>query len=284
MQSEARGFQKSKKEKEEDAVLARELALTTALDTSSKGFKMMAKLGYKPGAALGKSEDARTEPIKVTPKEDKSGIGHENEKKRKILEKFQEAAKKVKVDEDQQEDYRERLRQEREDAKILSQIYHAQKVIEQLDTEADEVDSGYQDHTSAKNVPKVPLEQRTLKSINVLWRGRRKTILQKKAESRMKFAMQQRLSKLPVYDDADEDELDQMANSTNFHTKHEFFEDDLYEDDEELADFEALSPPERLDKMVMYLRDTYHYCFWCKHKYEDSEMEGCPGLLEEEHD
>jgi hypothetical protein len=39
-----------------------------------------------------------------------------------------------------------------------------------------------------------------------------------------------------------------------------------------------------LEKLVVYLRETYHYCFWCKYRYTDESMEGCPGLTEEEHD
>ena len=60
---------------------------------------------------------------------------------------------------------------------------------------------------------------------------------------------------------------------------------ELEEDDEELDAFNALEPAERLRKLVLFLRETYRYCFWCKYAYEtDLELEGCPGLTEEDHD
>jgi len=49
-------------------------------------------------------------------------------------------------------------------------------------------------------------------------------------------------------------------------------------------EFNALEPGERLNKLVMYLRERHWYCFWCKCRYETGEMEGCPGTTEEDHD
>jgi hypothetical protein len=226
---------------------------------------MMAKLGYKPGTTLGKTEDARIEPIGVSVKEDKGGIGHDTAKKRKIREEFEEAAKRVKVG---QGDYRERVRQEREEKRIGSQVIGAQKVAEKLDTEVDE---------------DPPMDKRPLKSINVLWRGLNRARLEKEAERRMRADMQQSLSRLPTYTDPDEEEEDKQAFGKK-QTKNEFVEEDLYDEDEELEKFQALPAPEKLDKLVRYLRETYYYCFWCKFRYDNAEMEGCPGLTEDEHD
>jgi hypothetical protein len=71
-------------------------------------------------------------------------------------------------------------------------------------------------------------------------------------------------------DDSDEQEADDTIQ----------YADD---EDEELRDFEALPSTERLAKVVQELRQKYFYCFWCKHRYEDAEMEGCPGLTEDAH-
>lgn len=243
---------------------------------------MMAKLGYKPGTTLGKSEDARIEPIGVVVKENRGGIGHDADKKRKIREEFEEAAKRVKVEE---VGYRERVRQEREEKRHAAQITAAQKVAERLDAEADEKSAGdvkADDYTS-KTDTRVPLNKRPLKSINLLWRGLIRTRLEKDAERRMRADMQQSLSRLPTYDDPDEDQEDKNAYSKK-QTTNEFVEEDLYEVDAELDKFNELSTSERLEMLVTYLRDTYRYCFWCKFKYEDEEMEGCPGLTEEDHD
>lgn len=79
-QGEARSRQKTKAEKEADAEAAREASLATALPETNKGFKMMAKFGFKQGDTLGKAEDARKEPIRVDIKGDRSGIGLETKK------------------------------------------------------------------------------------------------------------------------------------------------------------------------------------------------------------
>jgi hypothetical protein len=87
---------------------------------------------------------------------------------------------------------------------------------------------------------------------------------------------------LPTYDDPDEDRDDRTALAKD-RIRHTLVED-LEEEDPELDEFNALDPVARLEKLVSHLREEYHYCFWCKYTYPDKEMEGCPGLTEEEHD
>lgn len=92
----------------------------------------------------------------------------------------------------------------------------------------------------------------------------------------MRYDLHQSLSKLPTYDDPDEDEQYKHALGTE--------EEELEEEDPELDEFNALEPAIRLTKLVEYLREKHHYCFWCKHQYPDATMEGCPGLTEDDHD
>ena len=61
-------------------------------------------------------------------------------------------------------------------------------------------------------------------------------------------------------------------------------EEDVEEEDEELDAFLSLDGKERLRTLVEYLREQHQYCFWCKFKYDDETMEGCPGLEEDDHD
>jgi hypothetical protein len=107
---------------------------------------MMAKLGFKAGQSLGKAPSDethadkdkpqqtthRSEPLNLIFKEDRGGIGLDNEKKRKIREEAEEATKKIKQDEG---DYRDRVREERELRRTEAQFRAAQKVAERLDTE-----------------------------------------------------------------------------------------------------------------------------------------------------
>ncbi len=284
-QAEIRGRVKSKQEREADEAAAREAALSaSALDASNKGFKMMAKLGFKPGQTLGKTEGARTEPIHLAMKEDRGGVGLDSEKKRKFREQVEHEAKKVKAEEG---DYRERLRLEREAKRMEGQIIGAQKVAEKFDTE---VDGEVADPKSAEPVEdgdeetvKAPKKQtRPLKSLNILWRGLARHRLEQERERRLRYDLHQSLSRLPTYEDPDEDEDDKRAIGAGDASK--VLEEEVEEEDPELEEFNSLEVAERLKRLVEYLRQTYHYCFWCKYQYPDSSMDGCPGLKEEDHD
>lgn len=43
---------------------------------------------------------------------------------------------------------------------------------------------------------------------------------------------------------------------------------------------------ERLSRVLQYLRDEHHYCFWCGTQYRsaDEMAEECPGPDEDMHD
>lgn len=302
-EAEEKARPKSKVVLKAEADAARELALATALDSSNKGFKMMAKMGFK-GGALGTGESAaRTEPIEVSMKEDRSGIGLENEKKRKFrnaAEKAEIDTKKAKVDEG---DYRERMRLEREQKRLESQIIGAMKVAERFDegievtgdsktetagsevndqpeqTNTEQPPSG-NDNESEEPIPPKVQPKRPYSSINVLWRGLVRHRLMKERERRMRYDLHQSLSRLPTYNDPDEDEQYKQALGKE--------EEEIEEEDAELDEFTALEPAERLAKLLEYLRTKYHYCFWCKFQYHDESMEDdgakCPGLTEDDHD
>src|SRR5271156_2102291 len=136
-EAETRGRPKSKAELAAEGAAKRDAALAsnTLDDSSSKGFKMMAALGYKAGSALGTGREngALLEPIGLETKEGRSGIGADSEKKRKFREEVERKAgeeKRLKVDEG---DFRERNRLEREEKRLDGQLTGAQKVCERLD-------------------------------------------------------------------------------------------------------------------------------------------------------
>ena len=92
----------------------------------------------------------------------------------------------------------------------------------------------------------------------------------------MRYDLQQSLTRNTNYDDPEQDAHDRQAFGTE--------ELELDEEDQELDDFISLPVAERLDRVVDYLRTEYNYCFWCKFRYPDKEMDGCPGRTEEDHD
>lgn len=258
-EAEARSRPKSKAELAAAADAAREDALQTALPNTSKGFQMMAKLGFKPGSALGASSNlnTRTEPLGIAVKEDKGGVGMENERKRKFREEAEAvegAKKKVKAE---QGGYRERVGREREEKRVEGLVWGAMKVLEGL--ESSDVGGKVR-----------------LKEVNVLWRGLLRDRVERERERRMRYDLHQSLTRDRQYEDPDEDRHDRQALGVE--------EEDVEEEDEELDEFLKLEGRERLSRLVNYVREKHFYCFWCKCKYEDESMEGCPGKEEDDHD
>ncbi|TVY90734.1 G patch domain-containing protein [Lachnellula willkommii] len=287
-ESEAKGRVKSKAERAADEAAAREAALSKSLledpatSSSNKGLAMMAKMGFKPGVALGSKDNigARLEPVGINMKEDRGGIGLDTEKKRKFREEYENEGKRVKAEEGE---YRERVRNEREEARQEGLVAAAMRVAERMDGEREEEEALNRgegpDETDAK---KRRISTKPLRQINVLWRGLIRQREEKERERRMRYNLHQSLSRLPMYDDPDEDKEDKRALGKDV-VKHTLVED-LEEEDPELDAFKALDPTERLHKLVLHLREEYNYCFFCKYTYPDKEMEGCPGLTEEDHD
>ncbi|GLI80570.1 hypothetical protein PoHVEF18_008925 [Penicillium ochrochloron] len=337
-EAEARGRVPSKAERAAQEAARRDEALAkSTLDPSNKGFQMMAKLGFKPGEALGKREAtgpssatstkenesdsthrpapaARSEPLNLIFKEGRGGIGLDSEKKRKIREEAAEATKRVKQDEG---DYRDRVREEREARRTEAHVRAAQKVAERLDAEVenaeaeaqgedvsratdtsksqakagDVIDSDEDEDESRKTKPPKKKHYKPTAQLNILYRGLVREREERERSIQARHALQTSLpssffprAKLPGYTDVTLDNDDQQALGTR-EAYTAIVEQELEEEDPELDAFNALEPAERLRMLVVYLRDTYRYCFWCKYRYEtDDELEGCPGLTEEDHD
>ncbi|CAG9937947.1 unnamed protein product [Clonostachys rosea f. rosea IK726] len=298
-ESLSRGIIKSKAQLAEEEAAAREKALSTSMlddprAKKSKGLAMMAKMGFAGGSLGKKAEDgqgqARTEPIKVDIKGDRGGIGLDSEKKRKFQEAQEErGTKSVKVD---PLEYRDRVRKEREEARTEKQFYAAQRLAENLDDEQSIKDNAGTDATASDSTPShkdkeastahVPMASRPLKAIPVLYRNLIRHRAEKERDRRMRYDLEQSLSRLPTYEDEDEDEDSKMALGKG---RQEYVTSaDLDEEDAELDDFNTLEISERLRRLLDYLRSHHNYCFWCKAAYPTSEMEGCPGLAEEDHD
>ncbi|ROW16102.1 hypothetical protein VPNG_01940 [Cytospora leucostoma] len=279
----------------------------------SKGLAMMAKMGFKPGSALGSAAAsgpaaaARSEPLRIEVKEDRGGIGADAERKRKVREAADAvgAAKRARVEE--VGDYRERMAREREAARNEKLVFAAQKIAEMMDDEsgggggggvvavddegADEQEEDEEEGKEKKKKKggKTPAS-RPLKSVPVLYRGLVRQREEKERDRRMRYDLEQSSgglsARLPTYEE-DGDVLDGDDRFALGRTEKRTVympADDLDEEDPELDEFGGLDAGERLERIVRYLRAKYRYCFWCKCAYPDDEMEGCPGLTEEDHD
>ncbi|KAI2638144.1 putative G-patch domain protein [Xylaria nigripes] len=288
-EGEIKGRVKSKAEQAVEEREAREAALSKSMlegaqATKSKGLAMMAKMGFKGGAlGSGDNSGARVEPLRPEMKDDRAGIGLDSERKRKLREAAESAEKKVKVDEDE---FRERVRRERELARCERLVGAAMKVCERLDEEKQTGSSAEKEggeDVGEDSEKRRPLSTRPLKAIPVVWRGLVRRREEAERDRRMKYDLQQTSTpRLPTYDDdlEDEDDKKAMGKTPIVYATVE----DLDEEDPELDEFNALEADEKLRQLVEYLRKEHWYCFWCKFEYPDQPMEGCPGLLEEDHD
>lgn len=266
--------------------------------TKSKGLAMMAKMGFTPGSALGSRDNpsARSEPLRIETKEDRGGIGADADKKRKLAEAAEAAgaAKRARVEE--LGDYRVRMARERDAARKEKLVFAAQKVAEKMD------EDGVTGHLEAAGAPpaaagaaaKAPSSSRPLRSVPVVYRGLVRRREEAERDRRMRYDLEQSSgglsARLPTYEDEGMDDDDRMALGSSGGGRTDGKKtvympaDDLDEEDPELDGFEALEVSEKLAGLVAYLRERHRYCFWCKLAYPDEEMEGCPGLTEEDHD
>lgn len=295
-ESRARGVIKSKAQLAEEEAAARQKALSTSMlddprAKKSKGLAMMSKMGFA-GGGLGKKTDegaggsGRTEPITLEIKGDRGGIGLDAEKKRRLQEEAGEKGiKAVKLDPDE---YRNRVRKEREEARLEMQFHAAQRMAERLDEE-EPADSGAsetaevgQDGSKMQKARSTFSRTRPLKSIPALYRGLVRYREEQERDRRMRHVLEQSLSRLPTYEDDDADADDKQALGQD-ETAYDAAED-LDQEDEELDQFNSLEVEVRLTRVLEYLRRQHHYCFWCKMAYPTQEMEGCPGGREEDHD
>jgi hypothetical protein len=269
-----RGRIPSKAEKEAAAAAAREKALATELDSSNKGARMMAKMGFKAGGGLGAAgNEGRTRPVELGMKDDKGGIGADSEKKRKIREAAEAAENGVKRTKLTVEGFRERNVREQEEKRVEGMWYGAMKILEAFEEDGIKKDDEVKEPEAGKDAGKDDSIKRPLKSMNVLYRPLVRDRLAKERERRARYDLTQSLSRNEEYTEEDAD--DRLALSSEVQ--------DLDEDDPELEEYEGLPIADRLDKVIKHLRETYWYCFWCKYRYEDAGMEDCPGLTEDEH-
>ena len=79
--SECDVLRKTKKSKAELESEKRDEGLQKSLDSSNKGFALLAKMGYKAGDSLGKSNTGIVEPIGFEVKNNRGGLGRETAKK-----------------------------------------------------------------------------------------------------------------------------------------------------------------------------------------------------------
>jgi hypothetical protein len=222
---------------------------------------------------------SRAEPLRLIIKEDRGGIGLDTERKRKFREETKTNGLEIDID--------KRVKNE---AVVDESEYRnrMQKVLEKLDT--DDMDTIHEVMVSkgerAAATKRNKKEEQ--KKVNVLYRGLIRDRLVRERDKMARIMMENSLlersgsQRLPTF--ATEDEEEERDQNIAFEFEDQSHDLDIDEEDAELAEFDALTSSEKLEKLERYLREKYWYCFWCKYRYDSAEMEGCPGVTEEDHD
>ncbi|XP_017083481.2 G patch domain-containing protein 11 [Drosophila eugracilis] len=115
-------------------------SLNKPISSDNKGFQLLAKMGYKAGSGLGKQQDARTEPVGITIKNDRGGLGREAAVAELTL-KRQELRRahllsKAGIESHEEittEAYRRRATHKAEERKLQFDIKRCQQTCESLD-------------------------------------------------------------------------------------------------------------------------------------------------------
>ena len=117
----------------------REEGLKTAISSDNKGFALLQKMGYKPGTAIGKRGQGRSEPVPIELKDGRGGLGKASEMKRKQedMDRMRLAmrAKRAKHEKHSQQDFRSRIANQYQDRRAESDLHNSQKVCAQLDSQ-----------------------------------------------------------------------------------------------------------------------------------------------------
>ncbi len=125
------------KKKKSKAVLEEEKrkeGLETSLDASNRGFALLAKMGYKAGESLGKDKTSgRTEPIPISLKNDRGGLGREAARKQIKATRIKLLSEKVAKTLTSTTDFRALQSQKLKAKRVEGDLFRAQKSCRQLD-------------------------------------------------------------------------------------------------------------------------------------------------------
>jgi RNA polymerase-binding transcription factor DksA len=217
--------------------------------SKSKGLSMMEKMGFKIGDTLGKDQhnkNALLEPILLVANSKRSGLRETEGTYTHIPELKEKDA----------DEFRNRLREEKLEAKLTKTMHQMQKYCYEFSGDADS------DITKLK-----PLD------INVLWRGYIKHIQKLLKEKEVRHMESQ------------EESMTEIKNASEFSDDSDQSSDEDIEEDFELQVFEELPLADKVQRLNLHLRSEYDYCFYCGVKYADQKdlFESCPGDSEEDH-
>ncbi|KAL3083088.1 hypothetical protein niasHS_010890 [Heterodera schachtii] len=256
--------EKSKVELERDRLIE---GLNNPIRAESKGFQLLAKMGYKEGMSLGRSAadeqqmDSRTkEPILIQLRMDRSGVGmdeHRKEKQRDLCEAYMERMKRQADNEEELAiDFRRRKRAAMEMKQLISEIQKLRKTCQEMDTRI------------GKTIPDQfwfwPIYSNTNQLVDM-------EVVDKSNQS---VDENKRTKREPS-----EGEEGQVERYTYGNGEEAPMALNLNELDNQRLE-------ESLTKINAYMRKVHFYCLYCGCAFTSSEEMDyeCPGIIREDHE
>ncbi|KAF9928949.1 hypothetical protein BGZ65_005996 [Modicella reniformis] len=288
---------------------AREKGLETEIGEDNKGMAMLLKMGFKKGGTLGVSKscndtgsgssspsglsqqgpklvashpDALRAPLAIQMKQGRGGLGMDTVRKRKAEEKLQRLEKETLRVFD--EGYRGQKGDQFQLEKQKRQLGAARAICMCMDAKRAESDVNRSQGGATGNLGRSNIFWWIADSVpdeilgTPLMGPGAETVMEEEGQDRRLSSGTQAAS---------------QEESLEFDKEKRTKLDPLLVADEEAEPpkwgehpaFAQLEVPEKLDKVVQYLRDEYNYCFWCASQYDGPEdlVENCPGETEDDH-
>ncbi|KAH7722385.1 G-patch domain containing protein [Aphelenchoides avenae] len=253
----AENHQRSVPKKHEIEKQKLEEGLSKPLDSQSKGFSLLAKMGYKPGMSIGKKKEGDEgikEPIPIQMKTGRMGLGgetHEKEKQKERCEMhLQRMHMQAKMNEVLADDFRQRKRGRTVQKQVIGDILKTRKACQELDVR------------QGRELP----EEYWFWPIYAAKASEEPTSTTRSDPKRLRL----------VKSESDEDDERKYHYSNGKEAPPEIQFEDF--DEDELI--------ERLETITTYVRRTHFYCIWCGCAYESADelSDHCPGSTRQDHE
>ena len=260
----------------------REEALNSKISTNNKGFKMLAALGCVEGQGLRKHGTGRTAPIPVNIRTKREGLGQKALKK-------QQHIKRVKHEQQSQDEIRRIVRLKQAQAKLRTDLNQAQNACEDLDSR-----NGITYHSlwpitsQPQPISAQALVQENSSTTSTDRLGDTKLTLDSNEGSILDPSTH---TDIPQYQHIRSftDPLGvvyALTRTVNHDPAHPGpgKQGQTEQLEQDIAELTPTEMEDKLDQCVRYLRRQHYYCIFCAHRYESEQelTDLCPGA-EDDH-
>ncbi|KAI6673813.1 hypothetical protein NL676_001719 [Syzygium grande] len=119
-----------KQQEEDEQTLA---GIEAPIPESNVGFKLLTRMGYTPGSALGKEGSGKAEPVGLEIRRSRAGIGREDPHKEKKKQEEIRSVKKIRKEESLMEEFGSRQKSQWRSRRIFVNFQKAKAALDQLE-------------------------------------------------------------------------------------------------------------------------------------------------------